>query len=335
MNVLYLLSSNSFSGAENVVCTIITNLHKNYNAYYCSPNGPIKNSLESRNIKFVPIKYNIFSLRKICKKYNIDVIHANDLKASFLSYFAPKKVKIISHLHAGYPFFKKVNLWTLIYKFIQKRFFKIIVVSDGILDTFVFKKIIMNKTIVLRNVIDSNMIIKRSKEEKTPLYDIIFVGRIIDIKNPLLFLEIVKDLKAKNKKIKAAMIGKGDLFNKCKEYIIENSLENNVDMLGFVENPYSYMKNSKLLLMPSKYEGLPMTALEALILGVPVVNSGVNGFANLFKNNKELICSSKKQYIHIINLILNNKYKCNTKKIVEEYINMEKYINSIEELYEK
>ena len=335
MNVLYLLASNSFSGAENVVCTIINNLDEGYNAYYCSPNGPIEENLRNKNIKFIPIKFNIFSLRKICKKYNIDVIHANDLKASFLAYFTPKRIKIISHLHGGYPFFKKINLYTLVYNFMQKRFLKIIVVSDEILHTFAFKKNIINKTVILRNVIDSNMIIKRSKEEKASSYDILFVGRIIDIKNPLLFLEIIKDLKIKNKNIKAAMIGKGDLFDKCKEYILENNLEKNVDMLGFVENPYSYMKNSKILLMPSKYEGLPMTALEALILGMPVVNSGVNGLSNLFKNNKELICSSKKQYIKIINLILNNKYKCNTKKIVEEYIDMEKYINSIEELYEK
>ena len=54
-NILHLLASNSYSGAENVVCTIIDNFNE-YNMYYCSPDGPIKKTLEDRNIKFIPLK---------------------------------------------------------------------------------------------------------------------------------------------------------------------------------------------------------------------------------------------------------------------------------------
>ena len=43
-NILHLLSSNKYSGAENVACTIIKNTKENI--YYCSPNGPIKENLE-------------------------------------------------------------------------------------------------------------------------------------------------------------------------------------------------------------------------------------------------------------------------------------------------
>ena len=56
--VLHLLSTTSFSGAENVVCQII-NMYKNdknFEMFYCSPNGPIKKSIEDRKIIFVPIE---------------------------------------------------------------------------------------------------------------------------------------------------------------------------------------------------------------------------------------------------------------------------------------
>ena len=52
-NVLHLLASNSYSGAENVVCTIIDNCSDKYDMYYCSPDGPIRDILEKRNIKFI------------------------------------------------------------------------------------------------------------------------------------------------------------------------------------------------------------------------------------------------------------------------------------------
>ena len=51
--VLHLLASNSYSGAENVVCTIIDNCSE-YDMYYCSPDGPIRKSLEDRKINFIP-----------------------------------------------------------------------------------------------------------------------------------------------------------------------------------------------------------------------------------------------------------------------------------------
>ena len=55
MNILYLLASNSYSGAENVVCTIINNLDEKHNAYYCSPKGPIEKTLKEKNIKYIGV----------------------------------------------------------------------------------------------------------------------------------------------------------------------------------------------------------------------------------------------------------------------------------------
>ena len=54
MKIMHLLATNSFSGAENVVCQIIDMYKndKNLDMVYCSPNGKIKNKLVEKNIKF-------------------------------------------------------------------------------------------------------------------------------------------------------------------------------------------------------------------------------------------------------------------------------------------
>lgn len=334
INVLHLLSSNKFSGAENVACIIIKN--SNTNSFYCSPNGEIDDILKEKNINYIPIKkLNPFIIKKIVKKYNVDIIHAHDYKASFVAAFIPK-VKKISHIHSSFDFSKKWNIYTMIYSIIQKRFSKIILVSKEINDNVIFKDKIKNKSIVLENIVDPNEILKQSKKIKTKKYDLIFVGRIIDIKNPFLFIDIVNEVKKENSKVKAAMIGQGDLFDDCKNKIKNLKLEKNIDLLGFQKNPYCYIANSKVCILPSSFEGLPMSVVESLSLDTPVINSGVGGLKKMYSGYEQYICNSldeyKKMSLNIINC-KNDKYVSDCKKIRKKFTDVNFYSNTINKIY--
>ena len=258
--VLHLLASNSYSGAENVVVTIINNCSDNYDMYYCSPDGPIREILEKRNIKYIPLKrLSILELKKIIKKYNIDIIHAHDYKASFLSVFS--NTKIISQLHLNWDFSSSWNLYTIVYRLIMKRISKIIVVSKEVMEDAIFSKNNYDKFTVLTNVIDKSEVLRKSKEFKSTYYDLIFVGRLTQIKRPEIVIEITKRLRENHPSIKTCIIGSGELEKSCKDLIKKYNLENNVEMLGFKENPFPYIKNSKVALMPSSHEGLGLVAI--------------------------------------------------------------------------
>lgn len=62
-------------------------------------------------------------------------------------------------------------------------------------------------------------------------------------------------------------------------------LMNNVEFLGYQSNPLNYLVNSKVMIMTSRYEGLPMTVLESLALGVPVVSTPVDGLLDVIEND--------------------------------------------------
>ena len=62
LKVLHILSSNRYSGAENVACQIIKALGDTCESAYCSPEGPIREAIEDRDIKFI-------SLKKVNRKY--------------------------------------------------------------------------------------------------------------------------------------------------------------------------------------------------------------------------------------------------------------------------
>ena len=101
--VLHILNTNSYSGAENVAITLIRAMHKRYPDYrliYVSPDGPIRERLDSEGVEFEPIeKISRRNIRRLIKKYRPSVIHAHDFTASIVSAFSTFKVPVISHIH--------------------------------------------------------------------------------------------------------------------------------------------------------------------------------------------------------------------------------------------
>lgn len=87
-----------------------------------------------------------------------------------------------------------------------------------------------------------------------------------DIDTLLHAVALVKE----KKDIRLILIGHGsrdELLFQAKKLGIDDS----VDILGFVENPYTYMAHSDVFVLPSLWEGLPNALIEALICGVPTI----------------------------------------------------------------
>ncbi len=337
--VLHLLPSNKFSGAENVVCTIIEN-NKKYDMYYCCPRGEICGVLKEKGIKYISIeKFRPSYLRKICKERGIDIIHAHDYKASVVAAVSLFKGKIISHLHCNYPFAKKWNLFTVLYNMVSKKFYKVAVVSKSVLDEAIFKNSIEKKTSIITNVVDYDMVNLKGKEDYDKSYDLLFVGRLCEAKHPFLFVDVVKEISKKMPNVCAVMIGDGDMKDSLLERIKEYDLQNNIDMTGFEKNPFKIISKSKVVLMPSSFEGFGLTAIESMCLGKPVLNSGSGGLATIFKDSKEFICKDMEEYASLCLKLLNDdellkQYSSKCLSIIKPYIDVVAWENEIYSLYE-
>ncbi len=337
--VLHLLSSNNYSGAENVVCTIIEN-NKKYEMFYCCPRGPIESVLKDKGIRFIAIdKFNVKNLKKIINNYCIDIIHAHDFKASFLAGLSGFKGRIISHLHNNPPFIKKWNLFTLAYAFVSKKFYKVAVVSDAVFKEAIFKEKIKNKYVVINNVVNYERINELASENHNSHYDIAFVGRMTEQKNPTLFIEIINDIKKKIPDVTAVMVGSGNLYDECQKLIEKYHLESNIDMIGFNLNPFKFLNNSKLVLMTSIYEGFGLAAIEGLCLKKPVLNTGNGGLGTIFADYREFICNCKEDFVNLSYELLTdskkyNMYKNKCNSIIKPYTQIGLWMNKIYSLYE-
>jgi len=116
-------------------------------------------------------------------------------------------------------------------------------------------------------IIDIELPLNETKKE----YDLIFIGNLIQTKRPELFIEIVEKLKNSKKDIKAVILGDGEMMNILKGEISNRNLRDNIFLEGHVDNVDDYIKKSKLLIMTSESEGLPMAIIETMRYGIPVI----------------------------------------------------------------
>lgn len=288
--VMHLISTSVFSGAENVACQII-NLFKNdlnYKMVYVSTIGLNKKSLEDRNIKYYELtKFDYFQIKKAINTLKPDIIHAHDPKASVMAALFSKKAKIIAHIHGNHKNMRSINLKTIIFNIFCKNFSSIIWVSKSALDNYKFKDNILNKSTILYNVINSNELLEKIKSDTEEYYnyDLIYLGRLTYVKNPQRLIKIIRDISTTKKGIKVAIVGNGDCEKKIKTMISKYNLQNNVDLYGFVSNPYKILASSKMMIMTSRYEGTPMCALEAYALNVPIISTPTDGLVDIIDNN--------------------------------------------------
>lgn len=88
-------------------------------------------------------------------------------------------------------------------------------------------------------------------------------------------------------KEKLYIVGDGPDRLEIENIIKENRLENKILLIGKTKNPYIWMKNSKLFIHSSNYEGLPTVLIEAMICGSVVLSSNCpTGPSEILKNGE-------------------------------------------------
>ena len=281
MKVLHLLQSNRFSGAENVVCQIVDMMrnHPEYEMVYCSADGPIREALQERNVTFVPMKkLSIRELRRVLKQEKPDVIHAHDMGASFFAALVCGKTKLVSHIHNNAFDSRGVSPKAVAYLLAARKAVRIFWVSSSACKGYRFQRLVKNKSVLLHNIIRVESLYQRlALDTNTYPYDAVFLGRLTYPKNPQRLMQVFAKVVAKKPDVKLAVIGQGDLETETKALATQLGLDSNISFLGFQSNPLKILHDAKVMVMTSRWEGLPMCVLESLAVGTPIVSTPTDG----------------------------------------------------------
>ena len=130
---------------------------------------------------------------------------------------------------------------------------------------------------VIWNGIDVDAIDARARVERR--FDVTFVGRHVEQKQPLLAARLLAALAARG--WRCAMAGGGPLEAACRAELARTPGGAAVELLGELPHTAALdaLGSSRVVVMPSLWEGLPVLPLEAMALGVPLVASNLPGIA--------------------------------------------------------
>ena len=340
--IIHVLAMNSFSGAENVAITLIRSLQGQggYRFIYASPDGPIRQVVEENGIEFAPLrKLCLSELRRLFKAYQPDIIHAHDYTAGLLCAATAGRTPVISHLHNNPPWLKSVNPRTLAYGLSCLRHRKILGVSQAVFDDFIFGRLFRRKQLVVGNPAEPEHVRRRAQQEPAVQgFDVVFLGRFMPQKNPLLFLQVIESLRALRPETTAVMIGEGELRPDIETFIREHGLQSAVTLTGFLNNPHPILAASRVLCMTSSWEGFGLVAGEALALGKPVAATPVGGIPAIITGDEGCLCESKEEFVRFLLTMLTEpvayaQRSAAALRRADEMSNLDAYTQLLADLY--
>ena len=341
MRIVHLLQSQDFSGAENVVCQIISlfNNDSNFEMIYVSPNGSIREVLRNKQIDYYPLcDFTQSSINRAIMELNPQIVQAHDFNASVRASFQ-RNASVISHLHNNALWLSKLCVNSIAYRCCVPNFESIIGVSNAIYNEYIFRRSIKDKFTCLPNVVDGDVVWDKAKEKELEKIDILDVGRLAEPKNPLKFLDIVKEIIFSYiPNIRIVMVGTGPLKFECEKKIANYGLQNNVKMVGFDSNPYKYMNSAKIIIMPSIYEGFGLVAVEAMILGKVVLASPVGGLVDILGDGSGVLCDNNEEFVKkaVFYLSDDTAYKNISSRALEKskiYTDVKQYKETLKSIY--
>lgn len=308
MKILHFIYGLNIGGAETFISNLINSKELDFEFHFVIQNPnitneEIKNYIQSKNLPIVHLIpsfiKNPFShyhaLKKLLKSYDFDVvhIHVNSLMNPIpLVICKSLNIKIIIHSHntSNSSGGKIVTLLHILSRtlFLNKHQNKIACSESA--GKWMFKKYDFN---VIDNAINLekykyNNFARIKTRRALGISDDVFVigsvGRLVPQKNFPRLLEIFDYFKSKYPTSKLLIVGDGPQKEQLEKLKLELGLDG-VIFVGSKQDPSPYYSSMDCFVMPSLFEGLGFTAIEAQASGLPVIAStGVPNIVNASGN---------------------------------------------------
>ena len=103
-------------------------------------------------------------------------------------------------------------------------------------------------------------------------FSIVAAGRLHEQKGYHYLLEAIDELvNRRQRRLQLVILGTGELQSGLAEFVRTHGLQDHVTFAGFIPNPLPWFRRANLFVLPSLYEGLPNSLLEAIAYGTPAL----------------------------------------------------------------
>lgn len=308
-SILHLIDSSGFYGAEKVILSLLEELKE-------SDFQVILGCIREKNTEEVEIAerarergitthyftmkrglnpLGIHEILRFVKEKHISLVHSHGYKPNiFLGILFLRHFLVISTVHgwlkSGND--RKGRIYELLDSNALKRLDCLVAVSEAVKKDLVKRGIAIEKIVTIYNGINTEYfqntfdvsVVRKKYVIDQGDFVIGTAGRLSKEKGHSYLIKAFADLVRDSQRVKLIIAGEGPLRKELENLVEELALSNHVTFLGYEKNIVRFLSAIDLFILPSLTEGLPISLLEAMASGKPVIASKVGGIEEVIQD---------------------------------------------------
>jgi glycosyltransferase involved in cell wall biosynthesis len=300
-------SSYEIGGVENHIISLCSIL-KRFHFVVFGPFNFIRTlaSLKLANVETAEWSlgspWDVFAARQLLRMlmfYKPALLHIHDPRSGTVGRVVAKvlNIPVVYTVHLPPYYYAtglKQKLYQLIERLLNKGFTdRIIYVSHFAYDEAIRNRIAPQKrTLVIENGINLRayakplkcITIRKALNVPVEATVFCFVGRFTEQKGIDVFLRAIKMLPSQSSAFRVWLVGDGPLRSELEQYVAKENLGSIVQFLGYRSDVPEILQASDVFVLPSRYEAMPISLLEAMAAGLPCVVTSVGDNAKIVED---------------------------------------------------
>jgi len=302
VGVLHLDTEHSWRGGQQQAAYLLENLFLKgfHTKLICQPRSEFGKFCERKELPYKEIKMHNeadisagYKVARICKNHKYRILHLHSAHALSIGIWAKVFFRDLILIGVRRVDFHLKNRISKKLKYNSRWMNRIVCISNGIAKVMKEDGIDPEKLITIHSGINihkfDNDIIERNfrRDNNIPEKDIIVgtIAAFVGHKDYPNLIRAAKLVLSKNSNISFVALGSGKLEDEMKEMAKKLNISDRFHFLGFRKNIGSIIKNFSIFVMPSRWEGLGTSILDAQSVGLPVIGTKTGGIPEAVEHN--------------------------------------------------
>ena len=291
LRILHIDPERKWGGGEAQVLGLLSYLaaRDHRNDLLAHPDGRLFQQSQALNVRTIPLVVRndldlrpVPSLRRLIRHEDYDVVHLHTKRAHALSFWlshgSPRPKYVVTR-RMDYP---ESNTWYTRCLY-NRKVDGVVAISRKISELLIEAGVESERIRLVHSGIDPRPF-ETAANARDAHPDRMVVGMaavLEERKGHRFLLEAARRLKAQGCQIGYRLAGAGSLRKSLEEKTIQLGLKEDVEFLGFVSDIPGFLSNVDIVVLPSLFEGLGVSVLEAMAAGKPVIASRVGGLPEI------------------------------------------------------
>ena len=295
--ILILITLAETGGAQSYVAGLLPGLEGRFDVIVAAHgDGPLRDASQAACVRFVPLRHvrralnpvrdllGLLELVVLMRRTAPDIVHANSSKAGVLGRLAAAAAGVpirIFTVH-GWAFSASSGFVSVLYRWADRLMAPLTTVTICVAERertsgLAARTCIAERTVVIPNAVDVDAVPQARHDGGPPL--VVAVGRLAEPKDALTLVRALAGVH--DRQFTALLVGDGPDRPSVEAEVRRLELQDVVALAGTRDDVPELLAHADVFALSSRSEGAPLSILEAMAAGLPVVSSRVGGVPEL------------------------------------------------------